>query len=64
MVLWNEDLALELMEHAAFALTKMDWNNDALNDAVPVSIRYSQRLERSPTCRIFPEASIRIIFFM
>lgn len=29
------------------ALTKMDWNNDALYDPVPVSIRYSQLLART-----------------
>lgn len=39
--------ALELMAHEALALTKMDWNNDALYDPVPVSIRYSQRLART-----------------
>lgn len=38
---------LELIAHEALALTKMDWNNDALYDAVPVSIRYSQRLART-----------------
>lgn len=37
-----EHIALE-----ALALTKMDWNNDALYDPVPVSIRYSQRLART-----------------
>lgn len=26
---------------------KMDWNNDALYDPVPVTIRYSQRLART-----------------
>lgn len=31
----------------ALALTKMDWNNDALYDAVPVTIMYSQRLART-----------------
>jgi len=31
----------------ALALTKMDWNNDALYDPVPVTIRYSQRLART-----------------
>lgn len=30
----------------ALALTKMDWNNDALYDPVPVTIRYSQRLAK------------------
>ncbi len=38
---------LELIAHEALALTKMDWNNDALYDPVPVSIRYSQRLART-----------------
>ncbi|WP_202909570.1 argonaute/piwi family protein [Alkalilacustris brevis] len=38
---------LELSAHEALALTKMDWNNDALYDPVPVSIRYSQRLART-----------------
>jgi hypothetical protein len=38
---------LELIAHEALALTKMDWNNDALYDPVPVSIRYSQRLAQT-----------------
>jgi hypothetical protein len=38
---------LELSAHEALALTKMDWNNDALYDPVPVSIRYSQKLART-----------------
>ena len=38
---------LEIIAHEALALTKMDWNNDALYDPVPVSIRYSQRLART-----------------
>lgn len=38
---------MELIAHEALALTKMDWNNDALYDPVPVSIRYSQRLART-----------------
>lgn len=38
---------LELIAHEALALTKMDWNNDALYDPVPVSIRYSQRLAKT-----------------
>lgn len=38
---------LELTGQEALALTKMDWNNDALYDPVPVSIRYSQRLART-----------------
>ncbi len=39
--------APELIAYEALALTKMDWNNDALYDPVPVSIRYSQRLART-----------------
>lgn len=39
--------SLELTAHEALALSKMDWNNDALYDPVPVSIRYSQRLART-----------------
>ena len=39
--------AMELMALEALALTKMDWNNDALYDPVPVTIRYSQRLART-----------------
>lgn len=38
---------LELIAHEALALTKMDWNNDALYDPVPVTIRYSQKLART-----------------
>lgn len=38
---------LELTALEALALTKMDWNNDALYDPVPVTIRYSQVLART-----------------
>ena len=38
---------LQLIAAEALALTKMDWNNDALYDPVPVTIRYSQRLART-----------------
>ena len=38
---------LEVAALEALALTKMDWNNDALYDPVPVSIRYSQKLART-----------------
>lgn len=38
---------LELMAAEVLALTKMDWNNDALYDPVPVTLRYSQRLART-----------------
>ena len=38
---------LELVASEILALTKMDWNNDALYDPVPVTIRYSQRLART-----------------
>jgi hypothetical protein len=38
---------LELTALEALALTKMDWNNDALYDPVPVTVRYSQRLAKT-----------------
>lgn len=38
---------LEVPALEALALTKMDWNNDALYDPVPVTIRYSQLLART-----------------
>jgi hypothetical protein len=38
---------LELAGSEALALTKMDWNNDALYDPVPVTIQYSSRLARA-----------------
>lgn len=38
---------LEIPALEALALTKMDWNNDALYDPVPVTIRYSQVLART-----------------
>jgi hypothetical protein len=37
----------ELTAHEALAITKMDWNNDALYDPAPVSISYSRRLART-----------------
>jgi len=37
---------LESMAFEALALTKMDWNNDALFDPLPVTIKYSQTLAR------------------
>ena len=37
---------LEVIASELLALTKMDWNNDALYNPVPVTIRYSQRLAR------------------
>jgi hypothetical protein len=39
--------AMELTALEALALTKMDWNNDALYDPVPVTINYSQKLART-----------------
>lgn len=39
--------SLETTAIEALALTKMDWNNDALYDPVPVTIRYSQRLAQT-----------------
>lgn len=38
---------LEVSAQEVLALTKMDWNNDALYDPVPVTIKYSQRLART-----------------
>ena len=38
---------LELIAAEILALTKMNRNNDALYDPVPVTIRYSQRLART-----------------
>lgn len=38
---------LEVTTLEALALSKMDWNNDALYDPVPVTIRYSQKLART-----------------
>ncbi|MDQ6720755.1 MAG: SIR2 family protein [Candidatus Dormibacteraeota bacterium] len=37
---------LEVAAAEALALTKMDWNNDALYDPVPVTILYARRLSR------------------
>lgn len=37
---------LELPASESLALSKMDWNNDALYDPVPVTIQYSRRLAR------------------
>ena len=36
--------ALEQSAAETLALTKMDWNNDALYDSVPVTITYAKRL--------------------
>jgi hypothetical protein len=38
---------LELLGEDALALSKMNWNNDALFDSLPVTIEYSQRLART-----------------
>ena len=38
---------LEVIATELLALTKMDWNNDALYDPVPVTISYSQILART-----------------
>ena len=38
---------LEIAGAETLALTKMDWNNDALYDPVPVTIRYSRRLAQT-----------------
>jgi hypothetical protein len=37
----------DLLATEAMALAKMDWNNDALYDPLPVTIIYSQRLSRT-----------------
>lgn len=37
----------DLLATEAMALAKMDWNNDALYDPLPVTIMYSQRLSRT-----------------
>lgn len=37
----------DLLAIEAMALAKMDWNNDALYDPLPVTIMYSQRLSRT-----------------
>ena len=37
----------DLLASEAMALAKMDWNNDALYDPLPVTIMYSQRLSRT-----------------
>jgi hypothetical protein len=39
--------SLEALGEDALALSKMDWNNDALYDPMPVTIRYSQLLSRT-----------------
>jgi hypothetical protein len=39
--------SLALAATEVLALSKMDWNNDALYDPVPVTIRYSQRLAKT-----------------
>jgi hypothetical protein len=39
--------SLEVLGDDALALSKMDWNNDALYDPLPVTIRYSQVLART-----------------
>jgi argonaute-like protein implicated in RNA metabolism and viral defense len=38
---------LEVVALETVALTTMDWNNDALYDPVPVTIRYSQKLAKT-----------------
>lgn len=38
---------LEVTALEALGLTKMDWNNDALYDPLPVTIQYSRRLART-----------------
>lgn len=48
-LLVSRDAGIGPLERTAddvLALTKMDWNNDALYDPLPVTIRYSQTLAR------------------
>lgn len=50
---------LELIATEALALSKMDWNNDALYNPLPVTLSYARRLARtSPTYPNSPAASI------
>jgi hypothetical protein len=44
---WSGAGSFRVSAIEALALTKMDWNNDALYDPIPVTIRYSQRLART-----------------
>ena len=37
---------LEIVASEALALTKMDWNNDALYDPLPVTLEYAKVLSR------------------
>ncbi len=37
---------MEIVAHGPLALTKMNWNNNALYDTVQVSMRRSQKLAR------------------
>lgn len=39
--------SLELSAAEVLALTKMDWNNDALYDPAPVTVQYSKRLAKT-----------------
>lgn len=39
--------SLEMAAAEVLALSKMDWNNDALYDPVPVTVRYSKVLART-----------------
>lgn len=39
--------SLELSATEVLALTKMDWNNDALYDPAPVTVQYSKRLAKT-----------------
>ena len=47
--------SLEVIAAEVIALSKMDWNNDALYGPLPVTVRYAQRLARTianvPTMR-------------
>jgi hypothetical protein len=57
--------ALETLGEDALALSKMDWNNDALYDPMPVTIRYSQLLARTiARATVLPSAVYPYRLFM
>lgn len=43
---WSGQGALEVPAKGMLALSKLDWNNDALYGLTPVTVSYSQRLSR------------------
>jgi len=55
---------LEVSAAETLALTKMDWNNDALYDPLPVTIKYSQNLARVISHANLPDAVYPYRLFM